>query len=81
MLLLFIQSSSVHFSEIFIDKTTGETYKEGDVIKRKKLAETLEIIAEEGASALYNGSLTKKFVNDIEGLGGIITTEDMNSYR
>lgn len=81
MLRLFIQSSSVRFSEIFIDKTTGQTYKEGDVIKRKKLAETLEIIAEEGASALYNGSLTKNFINDIEDLGGIVTIEDMNNYK
>ncbi|KAI4456640.1 gamma glutamyl transpeptidase [Holotrichia oblita] len=49
--------------------------------KREKLADTLEIIAKEGARALYNGSLTEIFVKDIQDFGGIITVEDMNKYN
>lgn len=30
---------------------------------------------------MYNGSLTKRFVQDIADFGGIITVEDMNNYR
>lgn len=54
---------------------------EGDKIKRLKLAETLEIIAREGADALYNGTLTKSFIQDIQDFDGIITEEDMNNYK
>ncbi|KAK9721769.1 hypothetical protein QE152_g20723 [Popillia japonica] len=67
--------------EIFIDPKTNQSYPEGARIKREKLADTLEIIAKEGARALYNGSLTEMFVKDIQDLGGIITVEDMNKYK
>lgn len=53
----------------------------GDVIKLPKLARTLKIVAEKGPDALYNGSLTAGFVKDIQDDGGIITEEDMNSYK
>lgn len=48
-----------------------------------KLAKTLEIIAEEGADALYatNGTLMSGFVKDIQDQGGIITEEDMINYE
>lgn len=69
------------FREVFIDSTTNDTYPEGSYLKRLKLADTLEIIAKEGAEALYNGSLTEQFVADIQSYGGIITVNDMNSYQ
>lgn len=49
-------------------------------VKRLRLAKTLEIIADEGADALYNGTLTEGFVKDIQDAGGIITKEDMVKY-
>jgi gamma-glutamyltranspeptidase/glutathione hydrolase len=55
--------------------------EEGDRIKRPGLAQTLRVIADEGGSALYNGSLTQMFVDDIQELGGIITLEDMANYQ
>lgn len=63
------------FREIYIDPKTNETYKEGQRIKRLKLAESLEIIAKEGESALYSkdGTLLSKFVKDIQDFGGIVT--------
>ncbi|XP_017776646.1 PREDICTED: gamma-glutamyltranspeptidase 1-like isoform X2 [Nicrophorus vespilloides] len=67
--------------EVFVDPSTGEPWTRGHLLKRTKLAETLEIVAEEGADALYDGSLTEKFVEDVKGFGGIITVEDMNNYR
>ncbi|KAG5866055.1 hypothetical protein JTB14_004440 [Gonioctena quinquepunctata] len=65
----------------FINPITNDTRKEGDYYKRPKLAQTLQIIAREGGEALHNGSLTKAFVKDIQEKGGIITVEDMASYR
>lgn len=66
---------------IFIDPNTNDTWKEGQRIKRIKLAETLEIIANEGAMALYNGTLTKLLIDDIQELGGILTEDDMHNYQ
>ncbi|XP_046391098.1 scoloptoxin SSD14-like isoform X2 [Ischnura elegans] len=67
--------------EILINPATNHTWEDGDRIKRLALADTLEIIAEEGGDALYNGSLAKKFVDDIQSFGGIITLEDMANYK
>ncbi|XP_023023426.1 scoloptoxin SSD14 [Leptinotarsa decemlineata] len=67
--------------EIFFDPETNDTYTEGQYYTRPKLARTLEIIATEGADALYNGSLTDEFVRDIQDHNGIITVDDLNSYR
>ncbi|KAI4456654.1 gamma glutamyl transpeptidase [Holotrichia oblita] len=52
----------------------------GSLVKPSKLCETLKIIANEGGDALYNGSLAKTFVKDIQDMGGIITEEDMKNY-
>lgn len=68
-------------SAILINPESGRTWQEGDVIKRLALAKTLEVIAEEGGDALYNGTLVKPFVDDIRKLGGIITMEDMANYQ
>lgn len=69
--------------EIYIDPKTNLTYKEGERIKRLKLADSLEIIAREGANALYskNGSLISNFVKDVQDFGGILTEDDMINYQ
>lgn len=68
-------------SSIFINPATESVYIVGDKTKRPDLANTLKIIATEGANALYNGSLTSSFINDIKKYNGIITAEDMKSYN
>lgn len=52
-------------------------------MKRPQMARTLEIIALEGADALYKrtGSLFKDFIRDLQDFGGIITEEDMLNYK
>ncbi|XP_045476836.1 scoloptoxin SSD14-like isoform X2 [Harmonia axyridis] len=67
--------------ESFIDPKTGDTYKEGQYVKRLKFSKTLEVIAAEGGEALNNGSLTDQLVEDIRKLGGIITKEDLVNYE
>ncbi|XP_074032258.1 scoloptoxin SSD14 [Leptinotarsa decemlineata] len=67
--------------KVFINPTTNDTYKEGDYYKNPTLAKTLEIIANEGGEALHRGSLTRRFVKDIQRKNGIITVKDMNNYR
>ncbi|KAL3273405.1 hypothetical protein HHI36_014851 [Cryptolaemus montrouzieri] len=65
----------------YIDPATNNTYKKGQLIRRLKLADTLEIIAKEGGDALHNGSLTDQFIADIKSLNGIITKEDIQGYE
>ena len=51
--------------------TTGDIYKVGEVMRRPKLANTLDIIAQEGPDAFYNGSLAKNITDDIAEAGTI----------
>lgn len=55
--------------------------KEGEFYKNLKLAKTLRIIAENGGDVLYNGDLASALVKDIREAGGIITEEDLKSYK
>lgn len=69
------------FREVFIKPGTSETYKEGEKLKRERLADTLDTIAREGADAIYNGSLTKVLVDDMRKYGSIITEQDFHNYK
>lgn len=69
------------FRESFIDKLTNETLREGQLIRRRRLAKTLEIIARQGGDVLHNGTLLKGFIKDIRDHGGILTEEDMQKYE
>lgn len=65
----------------FFDPKTGVAKKTGEIYKFPQLAKTLRVIAREGADALYNGSLTAGFVEDLRRANGIITKEDMANYK
>ena len=69
--------------EIFVNPQTSDVWKAGDRIRRMKLAETLEIIANEGVETMYshNGTIAKLLVNEMKNLGGIITVEDLARYK
>jgi gamma-glutamyltranspeptidase / glutathione hydrolase / leukotriene-C4 hydrolase len=69
--------------EVFINPVTNVEWGEKELIKRPKLAETLEIIAQEGADAIYSksGSLLKPLLDDIKSFGGIITEDDFINYK
>ncbi|CAH1777932.1 unnamed protein product [Owenia fusiformis] len=58
----------------------AELLEAGDIQKRPKLANTLQVIADEGASAFYTGSLTDTIVKEIQDFGGIITKDDLKNY-
>lgn len=73
--------TSESLREVFINPNTNDTYQEGEYLKRERLAQTLEVIAQEGADAIYNGSLTDALVEDIQANGGILTVEDFYNYR
>ena len=59
------------FSEVFV-KRDGSLYKEGDVMYRLRLADTLEMIAaDDGVWSMYNGSLAHRLLQDLHDIGDL----------
>lgn len=76
-----IIKSQPSLAEVFINPETNAVWIEGDKIRRPKLGDTLELIAEEGVDTLYNnGTVARMLVSEIQELGGIITMEDLMDY-
>ncbi|KAL1281463.1 hypothetical protein QQF64_000266 [Cirrhinus molitorella] len=67
--------------KVFCGPHNNSVLKEKDTIRFPKLAETYKKIAEEGAEAFYDGSLTQDILDDIKAAGGIITREDLKGYK
>jgi gamma-glutamyltranspeptidase/glutathione hydrolase/leukotriene-C4 hydrolase len=67
--------------ETFVNVISNQIYKENSIIRRPKFARTLEVIAREGESAFYNGSLTDTVLDEITASGGIITKADLLNYE
>ncbi|KAK1116636.1 hypothetical protein K0M31_018254 [Melipona bicolor] len=67
-------------AEILINPETNATWKVGDRIKRPRLAETLKLIAQNGPSIFYNGSIADILVEEIRSFKGIIKKEDFQNY-
>jgi len=56
-------------SEVFV-KSDGSLYREGDVMYRPRLVDTLEQIAsQDGIWSMYNGSLAQNIIKDLYDIG------------
>ncbi|XXG55081.1 hypothetical protein AAC387_Pa03g2811 [Persea americana] len=53
----------------------------GDTCFNQELARTLEMVAEQGPQAFYNGSIGESLVRDVQEAGGILTMEDLRQYK
>lgn len=74
--------TSPTLKEVYFDATTNDVYKAGDIVRRDKLADTLEIIKKEGVDTMYNnGTIAQLIVQDIQSVGGIVTVEDLMQYN
>ena len=62
-------------------KKDGSAYAPGDVFKNPDLAWTLKQIQARGADGFYKGPVAEKLVAGIKAGGGIITLEDLASYK
>lgn len=62
-------------------KPDGQPYTSEDLLIQKDLAQTLEIIARQGAKAFYEGELADKIIRDFKANGGIMTKEDLKNYQ
>jgi len=66
---LLLDRTLIVFRDFITNKDTGKLYKAGETMKRPKLAQTLETIANEGPDAFYSGSLSADIVDDITEAG------------
>ena len=62
-------------------KPDGSNYRAGELMRQPDLAWTLSLIARNGADGFYKGPVAAKFAADMRKNGGIITAQDLASYR
>ena len=62
-------------------RSDGTSLREGDTFIQTDLAETLSAVAEQGSRGFYEGPVAEKLVAGIRGAGGIMTLDDLKSYR
>ena len=66
----------------FTNPRTGKYFQAGDTIKRVKYADTLRKIGQTGsADIFYSGEMGEDIVKEIQALDGIITKEDLKSFK
>ena len=66
-------------ADIFL-KNSKDTYQVGDTLVQSDLANTLEIIAQQGTDAFYQGAIAEKIVAASEENGGLLSLEDFKQY-
>ena len=59
----------------------GRLVQTGELIRLPDLARTYEAIARHGPDVMYAGPIAERMVNAVEAAGGIITMDDLRSYR
>lgn len=58
----------------------GDVPHSGDIVRQPELAATLELIARDGAGALYEGDLAERIVRHL-GADGLLTADDLAAHR
>jgi gamma-glutamyltranspeptidase/glutathione hydrolase len=59
----------------------GNAFIEGDIFIQNDLANTLELIKQNGVDGFYSGKTAELIVNQINTQGGYITLEDLKNYK
>jgi gamma-glutamyltranspeptidase/glutathione hydrolase len=59
----------------------GEVPPLGAIIRQPELADTLELLARQGADGFYKGAFAKKLADGVQQLGGNWTTADLANYK
>jgi gamma-glutamyltranspeptidase/glutathione hydrolase len=62
-------------------KPDGVAPGAGDLLVQPDLAASLEAIAREGTRAFYIGPIADKIVDAVRGAGGLMTRQDLETYR
>ena len=65
----------------YLYKADGTSYKFGERLVQSDLATTLQLIADDGPAAFYEGAIAEKIVALMEAGGGLIDMESLAAYR
>lgn len=58
----------------------GKAPQAGDIFRQNDLAQSLTLIAEQGAEVFYHGELAKRIVSGLQSAGGLLTADDFASH-
>jgi len=61
-------------------KAGKDTFRVGEQIKFPELAQTLQLIADQGPNAFYRGKIAQQIVATMHELDGLITLQDLENY-
>jgi len=62
-------------------KSDGSAYEAGDLFVQKDLANTLELIAEEGPDAFYKGKIADMIIAEMQRGGGLVDAVSLETYE
>jgi len=62
-------------------KDGGVPYEMGERLKQSDLADTLQLIADQGPDVFYRGAIAEKIVAEMEAGGGLIDMEALAAYK
>jgi gamma-glutamyltranspeptidase/glutathione hydrolase len=68
-------------SRQIFSRADGSSLREGDRLIQGDLAATLSAISAQGARGFYEGPVAQKLAKAIDDAGGIMTPDDLKSYR
>ncbi len=69
------------YAGLLIASTAQPTATTEKRLDQRRLADTLDVIARDGARALYRGDIGAALVKDVRDKGGCLALEDLASYR
>ncbi|XP_028971759.1 glutathione hydrolase 5 proenzyme isoform X2 [Esox lucius] len=75
-----IGNKTIPLRQLFVDKD-GNLLKVGDTVKFEKLADTLDIIAKQGAEAFYTGKVAEDLISDVTEAGGTLSLKDLEMFK
>jgi len=62
-------------------KTDGVAYRPGETFRQPQLAWSLAQVRDHGAQAFYGGELGRRVIAGVRAGGGVLSQEDLSSYR
>ena len=64
-----------------VTRADGSALRGGDLVRSPDLADTLDLIGEQGAQTVYTGELAARIAADSVARGGLLTAADLAAYR
>ncbi|XP_067867085.1 glutathione hydrolase 1 proenzyme-like [Heterodontus francisci] len=73
--------ASISLCNVFCKKNSDQILSENDLIYFPQLADTLQMIADQGPDAFYDGPIAEDIVHYVSQSGGLISRDDLKQYK